>query len=203
LSGPPAVLAHLCTTKIHSPKEITTVKKFLSLLLLFALVQFAGQAQSRYGKTLNVGVGVGYYGYLDHSLPVLHFNYELDAAKNFTLAPFLSFYSYRHGYNRKHGYYYYRETVVPIGVKGTYYFDSLLEADRKWDFYLAGSLGFALRNVHWHDDYDDDYYYDRYYHGRTPLYLDLHVGAEYHLNQNVGLFLDLSTGVSTFGLSFH
>jgi hypothetical protein len=176
------------------------LKKLIALLLFFTLVQFSSQAQSGYGKTLNFGVGVGYYGHLDHSLPVLHFNYELDAAKNFTLAPFLSFYSYRHGWNRKHDYYYYRETVVPIGVKGTYYFDSLLGADPKWDFYLAGSLGFAIRSVRWHDDY----VYDRdIYHRSTPLYLDLHVGTEYHINKKVGLFLDLSTGVSTVGLAFH
>jgi hypothetical protein len=31
----------------------------------------------------------------------------------------------------------------------------------------------------------------------------LHVGAEYHLSRKVGLFLDLSTGVSTLGLAFH
>jgi hypothetical protein len=190
------------STFIHQ-KVITTVKKLFSFLLLFTLIQFASYGQSSYGKTLNVGVGVGYYGYLTHSLPVLHFNYELSAAKNFTLAPFISIFSYRYGYNRKSGYYYYRETVLPIGVKGTYYFDSLLGADSKWDFYLAGSLGVAIRNVNWHDDYDDDYYYDHYYRARHPLYLDLHIGTEYHINKKVGLFLDLSTGVSTVGLSFH
>jgi hypothetical protein len=35
------------------------------------------------------------------------------------------------------------------------------------------------------------------------LFLDLHLGAEYHLNNRVGLFLDLSTGVSTIGLAIH
>jgi hypothetical protein len=175
------------------------LKKLISLLLLFTLIQFAGNAQSNYGKTLNVGVGIGYYGYLENSLPVLHFNYELDAAKNFTLAPFISIYSYRHHYNRKYGYYDYRETVVPIGVKGSYYFDSLIGANSKWDFYLAGSLGFAIRRVYWHEDYRDDHYYR----GRDPLYLDLHLGAEYHLSNKVGLFLDLSSGVSTVGLAFH
>ncbi|MGV3503716.1 MAG: hypothetical protein ACO1O1_08400 [Adhaeribacter sp.] len=175
------------------------MKKFITFMLLLTLAHFSSQAQSTYGKTLNVGVGIGYYGYLNHSLPVLHFNYELDAAKNFTLAPFISIYSYRHGYNRKRGYYDYRETVVPIGVKGTYYFDSILKANPKWDFYLAGSLGFAIRSVRWHDDYPGDHYYR----ASSPLYLDLHLGTEYHLNSNIGLFLDLSTGVSTFGLSFH
>jgi hypothetical protein len=173
------------------------LKKFITLCLFFALIQFSGYGQSNYGKTLNVGVGIGYYGHVHSTLPVLHFNYELDVARNFTLAPFVSFYSYRSNYNRKSGYYNYRETVVPIGVKGTYYLDSALGANAKWDFYLAGSLGFAISRVSWHEDY-----HDRGYRGTSPLFLDLHLGAEYHLSNKVGLFLDLSTGVSTLGLSF-
>jgi hypothetical protein len=181
------------------------LKKFFSLLLLLALIQFAGNAQQRYGKTLNFGVGVGYYGYVGHSMPVLHLNYEFDVAKNFTLAPFISIYSYRNRYwagrdKKYNNYYTYRETVVPIGVKGTYYFDSLLKADSKWDFYLGGSLGFAVRSVSWHDDYDGD---REIYRGAHPLYLDLHIGAEYHINNKIGLFLDLSSGTSTLGLAFH
>lgn len=180
------------------------MKKFFSFLCFFVLIQFAGYGQQKYGKTLNFGVGVGYYGYVGHSMPVLHFNYELDAAKNFTLAPFISIYSYRNRYwggpKKNYIYYTYRETVVPVGVKGTYYFDSLLKADSKWDFYLAGSLGFAVRSVSWHDDYAGD---RNIYRGAHPLYLDLHIGAEYHINNKIGLFLDLSSGTSTLGLAFH
>ena len=96
--------------------------------------------------------------------------------------------------------YSYRQTVVLIGVKGTYYFDELLKARSKWDFYLAASLGFKIRKTTW----------DSEYHGNTtttdeisPLYMDFHIGSEYHLNDKTGLFLDLSTGVSTFGLAVH
>ena len=97
-------------------------------------------------------------------------------------------------------YYSYHETVIPIGVKGTYYFDQLLNAGSKWDFYAAASLGFRIRNVKW----DNDYYGDKYaYNDASGLYLDFHVGTEYHINQKIGLFLDLSTDVSTIGLSFH
>lgn len=35
------------------------------------------------------------------------------------------------------------------------------------------------------------------------LYLDGHIGAEYHISQKIGIFLDLSSGVSTFGLAIH
>jgi len=114
-------------------------------------------------------------------------------ARNFTLAPFVSFYTYRNENE------YYRETIIPIGVKGTYYLDQALNAGAAWDFYLAGSLGFALRTARWDDGYPDN---GTYYQDVSPLILDLHLGAEYHLSNSVGLFLDLSTGVSTLGLSF-
>jgi hypothetical protein len=87
---------------------------------------------------------------------------------------------------------------VTVGVKGTFYFDKLVDANPKWDFYLAGSLGFAFRRVTWEDGYTGNRDLSN-----SPLFLDLHVGAEYHINRKVGLFLDLSTGASSIGLDFH
>ncbi|MFY9152765.1 MAG: hypothetical protein WAO52_12155 [Prolixibacteraceae bacterium] len=174
----------------------------LVLLSLFLIIGTNLSAQNKsytenHGGALNLGLGIGgyagYYGYVGHSLPVFSINYEFDVAKNFTLAPFVSFYSYR---NDK---YYYNETVIPIGAKGTYYFDQILNANSNWDFYLAGSLGFAVVNSRW----DSGYTRGDYYHEVNPLFLDLHIGTEYHLSNKVGLFLDLSTGVSTIGLAIH
>jgi hypothetical protein len=189
-------------------KSDNPMKKIILLsLLVMTLLLSKSYAQDaeRYGKTLNLGLGIGYYGYINHSVPVLHFNYELDVAKNFTLAPFISFYSYHYDYywgnpNKPYKYYTYRSTVIPLGVKGTYYFDSLLEADPKWDFYLAASLGVNLYRERWSEGYGGD---RGLYKTSSPLYIDLHAGTEYHINQRVGLFLDLSTGVSTIGLSIH
>jgi hypothetical protein len=182
------------------------MKKAILLSLFFIAVLLNGaKAQEKYGNTLNVGVGIGYYGYYDHTIPVIGLNYEIDVARNFTLAPFVTVYSYtnyRYWGDKHYPFqnYYYHETVVPIGVKGTYYFDQILHASPAWDFYLAGSLGFAIRTVTW----DDGYYGDRYLsRDASPLYLDFHIGTEYHISPPLGLFLDLSTGVSTFGLAFH
>ncbi len=165
----------------------------------------SSSSSERYGKTLNLGLGIGYYGYVGHSIPVLHLNYEFDVAKNFTLAPFISFYSYRNDYyygNPKNGYLYYgyHETVIPIGVKGSYYFDNLFQASSKWDFYIAGSLGFAIVNAYWDANYTGD---RNVYRAASPLFLDIHLGTEYHFNKRVGGFLDLSSGVSTIGLAIH
>jgi hypothetical protein len=158
-----------------------------------------------YGNTLNLGVGIGYYGYVGHTLPVLHADYEFNVARNFTLAPFITFYSYRNYYywgNPNYPYrdYSYRQTVIPIGVKGSYYFDQLLHAGSKWDFYLAASLGFTIRKTVWESGYYGETTVNN---NMSGLYLDGHIGTEYHMNSKLGLFLDLSTGVSTFGLAVH
>jgi hypothetical protein len=177
-----------------------TITLTLMLALMVSGTNLLAQkthSSAKFGNTLNLGLGVGgyygYYHYAGHSLPVFSVNYEFDVAKNFTLAPFITFWTYRNDYDH------YRESIVPVGVKGTYYLDQALRAGSDWDFYLAGSLGFAIVKSTW----DDGYYGETYYHNVSPLFLDLHVGTEYHLSNRVGLFLDLSTGVSTLGLAFH
>jgi hypothetical protein len=177
-------------------KKAFLISIFFSMLLSLHISAQNSGPREKFGNTLNLGLGVGgysgYYGYVGQVLPVFHLNYEFDVARNFTLAPFITFYSYRSDH--------YRESVIPLGVKGTYYFDELFRANPHWDFYLAGSLGFAVINTSWDNDYhgDRDYYVD----GRN-LFLDIHAGAEYHFNSRVGIFFDLSTGVSTIGLAIH
>ncbi|MFA5330640.1 MAG: hypothetical protein WC384_22800 [Prolixibacteraceae bacterium] len=177
----------------------------LALFSLFLIIGTNLSAQNKtytenHGGTLNLGLGIGgysgYYGYVGHSLPVFHINYEFDVARDFTLAPFISFSSYRNKYNN----YYYHETIIPIGAKGTYYFDQILNANSDWDFYLAGSLGFSIVKSSWDNGYNGDV---NYYSDGNPLFLNLHIGTEYHINNKIGLFLDLSTGVSTVGLAIH
>lgn len=183
---------------------IVTSLFFLSILSLNGTAQETASTE-KYGHTLNLGVGVGYYGYVGHSIPVIHADFEFDIAKNFTLAPFITIYSYENfnywgNPNYPYKNYYYRETVIPLGIKGSYYFDQLLNAASKWDFYLAGSLGFAIRRTTW----ENGYYGETDVHdGSSGLYLDGHIGTEYHLNGKIGLILDLSTGVSTFGFGIH
>jgi len=184
----------------------------LTLALAFA---FKSNAQDKtgsekYGKTLNLGVGIGYYGYIGSAVPMGTLNYEFDVVRNFTLAPFVGIYSFQNHYywgdpnkpywDASYHQYSYRETAVPLGVKGSYYFDQLFHAGTKWDFYAAGSLGFVVKNVTWENGYYGD---KNAYQSTSLLYLDAHVGAECHLTQKTGLFLDLSSGVSTFGLAFH
>jgi hypothetical protein len=175
------------------------------LALVICATAAPAMAQEDFGNTLNLGLGLGYYRYTTRATPVLHANYEFNVANNFTLAPFVTFYSYGNDYywggpNNPPRYYRYRQTVVPIGVKGSYYFDDLLDAGSDWDFYLAGSLGFTIVKTRWENGYMGD---RNSFSGASPLYLDVHIGTEYHVNDNIGLFLDLSSGVSTFGVAIH
>ncbi len=188
---------------------LITTTLFLSMLSINISAQDAtpekNTGSEKYGNTLNAGVGIGYYGYIGYSMPVLHADFEFDVVKNLTLAPFITYYSYSNYYgwgnpNYPYREYSYRTTVIPVGVKGTYYFDQLLRAGSRWDFYLAGSLGFAFRSTTWESGYYGETYAQ---HGASGLYLDGHIGTEYHLNSKVGLFLDLSSGISTFGLAVH
>lgn len=168
-------------------------------LMLVSSIGNKAQARPESYSGLNLGLGIGYYSYYhNQSIPYFTANYEFDVARQFTLAPFIGYSSYRSNYYS--GRYYYRETLVPIGVKGTYYFDNLLGAGPAWDFYLAGSLGYNIDRVVWDDGYTGD---RDVYRGASPLYLDLHIGAEYHFTKKVGMFLDLSTGVSTIGIGIH
>lgn len=180
------------------------MKRYLRTLVLAAtMATTAVNAQEKFGNTLNMGVGIGYYGY-HYASPALSFNYEIDLFRNFTLAPFAAISTYRsYSYWGDHRYpyrdYYYRETIIPVGAKASYYFDELLEADEKWDFYAAASLGVAFRTVSW----ENGYYGDRRIRNYSPVFGTIHIGTEYHINQRAGLFLDLSTGYSTIGLGLH
>ncbi|MBW6499396.1 MAG: hypothetical protein K0B09_13480 [Bacteroidales bacterium] len=176
-------------------------KVIIISLVCLSMLGFESYAQKSgstggYGNTLNLGVGLGgysgYYRYTNRSLTVFHIDYEFDVARNFTLAPFANFYSWRGDH--------YRENVIPLGVKGSLYLDDLLKANPNWDFYVAGSLGFVVVNSRWDNNYNGDREYYKY---PNRLFLDLHVGTEYHISNRIGLFLDLSTGVSTLGLAIH
>ncbi|MEI8279522.1 MAG: hypothetical protein WCG87_07135 [Bacteroidota bacterium] len=168
-------------------------KTLLAVMLLLSLTNVKSYAQQEFGNTLNLGAGIGYGGAF-----ILHGNYEFQVAKSFTIAPFVTFISYSN--NPYYSNLYYHEIIIPIGAKGSYYFDDLLDLNTNWDLYAAASIGFAIRNV----TYDNGYVGDKNsYLYSSPLFLDLHVGAEYHISSKIGAFLDLSTGISTIGIAIH
>src|SRR5687767_6988128 len=163
------------------------IKPFVIItIFLLTATSFHSYAQETYGNSLNLGLGVagyaGYYRYVGHPLPVFHIDYELGVARNFSLAPFANMYTSSGRYywgndTYPADYYTYREVVIPVGIKGTYYFDALFQAGTKWDFYAAGSLGFSIVSRQWESGYYGD---KNHFHRGVPLFLDAHIGAEYH-----------------------
>ena len=179
-------------------KKITFIIALIILTLGSNLSAQESNYPERHRGALNLGLGIGgyygYYGYIHQALPVFDINYEFGIARNFTLAPFITLYSDYYSNS-------YTAIVTPIGVKGSYYLDELFHAGSNWDFYVAGSLGIALVvSTSWNANYTED---RTYYASSHPLFLDLHLGTEYHISRNIGLFLDLSTGVSTIGIAIH
>jgi len=186
------------------------IKVIIIALMTAIVINSNAQEREKFGNTLNLSLGIGYYGYVGHPAPFGSLNYEFDVVRNFTLAPFVGIYTYTDGYywgdpakpinDPTYRDYSYRQIAIPLGVKGCYYFDELLRAGSKWDFYVGTSVGFVIRTEKWEDGY---YGNTRVNQSTSPLYLNMHIGSEYHFAKKTGVFLDLSTGVSTVGLAVH
>jgi|TARA_R110000737_G_scaffold21837_2_gene40378 hypothetical protein len=172
------------------------------LILLLSLVFLTTElvAQEKYGKTLNFGGGLSYSRYAPLPIPALNLNYEFDIAPNTTLGPYLSILHHNdYGYNYLGKKYKYSNTIVPVGVKSYYYFDGLFNWDKRFDVYAGLAVGFNIAFGRWENGYNGPVYNPTY----NPFYAQLHAGGEYHFKDNLGVYVDLSTGLSTVGLAFH
>ena len=54
-------------------KKITTLTVLLAALISLNVSAQDNSSSEKYSGTLNLGLGIGYYGYVGHSLPVFHF----------------------------------------------------------------------------------------------------------------------------------
>ena len=175
----------------------------LAAAVVLAANSLSAQPDNRepFGRTFNAGMGPGYIGTVVLPSPFFIINYEYDLFRNATIAPFLGLASYSsgpHPYAGKN--YFYRATILPMGLKATYNLDRLLRIPCRWDVYLACSAGYAYSERRW----------DLGYPGSkgtvaevTQLYLHGHVGAEYHITRGTGLFADVSTSAAVAGFAFH
>ena len=180
--------------------DITSYKLTITCLVSF-IVFFSNHSNAqqntvyeKYGKTINIGIGsgIGNYGYAFYKTPAVHLDYEIDIIPTLTLAPFVLLYQFRNNV--------YHESVIPVGLKATCYFDQIVKAHARWDFYLAGSLGYAIRKTVWENGFTPD---PNTSYGPGALYLVLSIGTEYHITKKLGAYIDLSNGISTIGLSIH
>jgi len=192
----------LATTK-HSTDRCIYLKTLLTIILVCFCIFSNGQENKieTYGRSFNMGVGPGYFSASILPAPFFTINYEFDVLNNFTLAPFVSLASYKSEASIiASRYYYHRATILPFGIKATYYLDKLLKIPNKWDFYIGCSVGYTYIRKAW------DFGYPGINGGIPGLreeYVHAHAGAEYHVSRKAGLFVDVSTGVAVVGVSIH
>lgn len=162
------------------------MKKLVSVLLvgmalLLNISVYAGDKETKKTERrssegagfVNIGLGMGYYG----SIPVMA-DFEFGIIPEITVGPTV-------GFGVGHGWF-------SIGAKGRYYFDHLINADSKFDLYGGASLNLAV--VKGNDE--------GRYGGGVGLMPDVHIGGRYHFAKNLSGLLELSSGVSSIGVSF-
>ncbi len=186
--------------------------KFTRVIMCFILVALATSAFGRkrdrdyesYGNTVNVGLSLAYYKFVGEAVPAVRINYEIDVAEDITVAPFVGYFGF-HSFafpdkNSPLYRHYYREIVMPMGATGYYYFDGLLGDHEAWDFYAGLSLGIQYRRKTWTDGYVGASTVAK---NTADFYYDGHIGVEYHLSSKIGAYLDLSKGMTMFGIGVH
>ncbi len=151
----------------------------IALAICLSLIQTtSAQERELHGSALNLGVGIG-----ARQAAVYHINYEFDVVPSFTIAPSASFYGYT--------------KFVPIGVKGSFYFDDVLNLDREWDLYVGATAAMGIVSDEWNNQAYRDMYRFR---GANNLFFDVHLGAEYQVTPRAGMFIDLASNAATIGI---
>jgi hypothetical protein len=87
-----------------------------------------------------------------------------------------------------------------MGLKISYYFKRLVKRHSRYNFYVATSLGCILRKTNWENAYAGTMNTNP---GTGPLYIDLHLGAEYRLSKFIGVQLDVSVALFSVFLALH
>lgn len=171
-------------------------KIFAAFVLTLLLVSSQSFAQYQKGdKLLNAGIGLGaYYG---GGIPI-GASLEFGITDQISVGPQIDYYSW--GYNFGLGYRY-RYTFIPIGVRGSYHLNEVLNlGNEKLDLYAGAGLGYYISSYSDNTGYTG--VYDNAYGGR--VFLNIHAGGRYYFKPNLGGFAELGYGVSTLkvGVAF-
>lgn len=170
------------------------MKKFNFLFLLaFGLLvgtqSFAQLAIDKGTKFVNLGIGIGGYGYFNGSGLGLNAAFDVGIMKNITVGGVVGYRSYGSGVNS-----------FDIGARGSYHFNELLSLSTdKADLYAGIGLSFYrlsygntyLRSVGISDTY-------------STVYVPIHVGGRYFFTDAIGGFAELGSSLATLklGLTF-
>lgn len=160
----------------------------LAIGLLAATQSFAQLSIDKGTKFLNVGVGVGSYGfggygaYGFNSGVALGASFEVGVYKNITVGGFAD---YRHvGYVGIAG----GTNYIYFGARGSYHFNELLNLSTdKVDLYAGIGLGYLSASL-------DNAYYGGYNVG--GLIVPIHLGGRYFFSEKIGGFAELASDVA-------
>ncbi|GAB3539890.1 hypothetical protein [Spirosoma fluminis] len=168
------------------------MKKFhFSFLLVLGLLagtqSFAQLAVDKGTKFINLGIGVGGYGYYTGSSGIA-FTAAADfgVTKNITVGAVAGYRSYGSVGT-------YKYNSFDIGARGSYHFNELLNLSTdKADLYAGLGLSYF------------SFSYGGYLDNYGAVYVPIHLGGRYFFSDNVGGFAELGSSLSTLkiGVTF-
>ncbi|MGF7216648.1 hypothetical protein GGR92_002815 [Spirosoma lacussanchae] len=166
------------------------MKKFnLLMLLVIGLLagtqSYAQMAIDKGTKFVNLGIGVGGYGYFNGSGIGLNAGLDVGIMKNITVGGVLGYRSYGSGVNS-----------FDIGARGSYHFNELLSLSTdKADLYAG--LGLSFYRLSYGDTYLRSVGIDPTY---TTVYVPIHIGGRYFFTESLGGFAELGSSLATLKL---
>ena len=162
-------------------------KIHFSILLVLGLLagtqSFAQMAIDKGTKFINLGIGVGGYGYYTAGSGIgLNAAADFGVTKNITAGAAVGYRSY--GSVASYSYH-----SFDIGARGSYHFNELLNlANDKVDLYAG--LGISYFSFSYGGAFDS----------YGTVYVPIHLGGRYFFSDNIGAFAELGSSLATLKL---
>lgn len=163
------------------------MKKFhFAILLVIGLLassqSFAQMAIDKGTKFINLGIGVGGYGYYTGGGVGFNASADFGVTKNITVGAVAGYKSY--GSIASYNY-----NSFDIGARGSYHFNELLSLGTdKADLYAGLGLSYY------------SFSYGGYLDNYGTVYVPIHIGGRYFFSENVGGFAELGSSLATLKL---
>ncbi|WP_338874081.1 hypothetical protein WBJ53_00440 [Spirosoma sp. SC4-14] len=162
-------------------------KIHFSILFVIALLastqSFAQMAIDKGTKFINLGIGVGGYGYYTGGGGIgLNAAADFGVTKNITVGAVAGYRSY--GSVASYSYH-----SFDIGARGSYHFNELLNLGTdKADLYAGLGLSYF------------SFSYGGYLDNYGTVYVPIHIGGRYFFSENIGGFAELGSSLATLKL---
>lgn len=156
---------------------------FLLAIGILASTQTFAQMQIDKGTTfINLGIGVGGYGYFNGSGVGLNAGADFGVYKNITAGGVIGYRGYGDGVSS-----------FDLGARGSYHFNELLSLSTdKADLYAGIGLSYYRLS------YGNGYYYNLG--SYSTVYVPIHIGGRYMFSNNIGGFAELGSSLATLKL---